>query len=114
MGTNTSGLKRTPGFTKENAAEMARRAAEKKKQNNAERKVMRDIALKRVTEADRKEMVDVLIEKAKKGDEKSMTLLLQLLGEMPDVKQTMDLNVKSLSQDDIDLLNTVKNRYERK
>lgn len=93
---------------------MARRAAEKKKQNNAERKVMRDIALKRVTEADRKEMVDVLIEKAKKGDEKSMTLLLQLLGEMPDVKQTMDLNVKSLSQDDIDLLNTVKNRYERK
>ena len=87
-------------------------SAAKKKQNNVERKMMRDIALKRVSEKDRKAMVDVLIEKSKKGDEKSMTLLLQLLGEMPDTKQTLDVKVQQMSEADTALLKAVQSRYE--
>jgi len=91
---------------------MQLRSVEKKKQNNAERKVMRDIALRRVSQEDREAMCDALVQKAKNGDEKSLTLLLQLLGEMPDTKIAIDASVKALSPDDIALLNTVKNRYE--
>lgn len=106
----TDGLKREGQFTKENAAEMARKAAKKRKQNNAERMVMRDIAVKRVTVSDRKAMCDALIEKAKKGDEKSMTLLLQLLGEMPDVKATLGMTITGLTEADVSLLTKVDAR----
>lgn len=108
----TDGLKKTPGITKENAREMQLLSAAKKKQNNAERMVMRDIALKRVSEEDRAAMCDALIEKARNGDEKSMTLLLQLLGEMPDAKQQLDVTVSSLSPEEKALLENVRSRYE--
>lgn len=91
MGKNTTGLKRG-GFTKENAGDMARRAAEKRMQNKAERLCMMQVASERVTKEDREAICDALTQKARNGDERSITLLLQLLGEMPDAKQSIEVS----------------------
>lgn len=109
----TDGLKREGQFTKENAAEMQRKSREALKLNNAARKVMREVVLKRVTEEDRAAMCDALIEKARNGDEKSMTLLLQLLGEMPDTKQTIEMKMQSMSDADRELMQSVRDRYDK-
>ena len=87
----TDGLKKTPGITKENAAEMQRLSREKRKQNIAERKVMRDIVLERVSAEDRAAICDALLEKAKGADKDSIKLLLQLMGEMPDEKMNIGM-----------------------
>lgn len=100
------------GFTSENAKEMQLRSAEKKKQNKAERMVMREIALKRVTKKDRAAICDALISKATNGDEKATTLLLQILGELPDVKQSLDVSMNILSDADRKLLGNAERRYD--
>ncbi len=100
------------GFTSENAKEMQLRSAEKKKQNKAERMVMREVALKRVKMKDRAAICDALIEKAKKGDEKATTLLLQIIGELPDAKQSLDVNMNIISDADRKLLDNAAKRYE--
>lgn len=106
----TDGLKKTPGITKENAREMQRRSAEKKKQNNAERRVMMDVVKSLVTEEDRAAIGHALIEKAKNGDERTIQLLLQLLGEMPDTKTNIGLTVNAITEADRSLLEKVDGR----
>lgn len=106
----TDGLKKTPGITKENAAEMARRATQKRKENAAERKVMRDIVLERVSAEDRAAICDALKEKAKNADKDAIKLLLQLMGELPDEKLNIGMTVNALTEADRSLLERVDGR----
>ena len=106
----TDGLKKTPGITKENAAEMQRLSREKRKQNIAERKVMRDIVLERVSAEDRAAICDALLEKAKGADKDSIKLLLQLMGEMPDEKMNIGMTLNALTDADRSLLAKVDGR----
>ena len=106
----TDGLKKTPGITKENAAEMQRLSREKRKQNIAERKVMRDIVLERVSAEDRAASCDALKEKAKSADKDAIKLLLQLMGEMPDEKLNIGMTVNALTEADRSLLEKVDGR----
>ena len=106
----TDGLKKTPGITKENAAEMQRLSREKRKQNIAERKVMRDIVLERVSAEDRAAICDALLEKAKGADKDSIKLLLQLMGEMPDEKMNIGMTLNALTEADRSLLAKVDGR----
>lgn len=98
------------GITKENAVEMQRRSAEKKKQNIAERKVMRDIVLERVSAEDRAAICDALKEKAKTADKDAIKLLLQLMGEMPDEKMNIGMTLNALTDADRSLLKAVEER----
>ena len=106
----TDGLKKTPGITKENAAEMQRLSREKRKQNIAERKVMRDIVLERVSAEDRAAICDALKEKAKTADKDAIKLLLQLMGEMPDEKMNIGMTLNALTDADRSLLKAVEER----
>ena len=106
----TDGLKKAPGITKENAAEMQRKSREAMKRNNAERKVMREIALERVSAEDRAAICDALLYKARNGDKDSIKLLLQLLGEMPDEKMNIGMTLNALTEADRSLLKAVEER----
>lgn len=105
----TDGLKKTPGITKENAREMQRLSQEKRKQNKAERLVMMDVVRKMVTEEDRAAICSALLEKARNADKDAVKMILQLLGELPDEKQTIALNM-GMSDADRRLLEKVDNR----
>lgn len=105
----TDGLKKTPGITKENAREMQRRSQEAIKRNKAERLCMMEMARKLVTEEDRAAILSALMEKAKNADKDAVKLVLQLLGEMPDEKQTIALNM-GMSEADRKLLEKVDSR----
>jgi hypothetical protein len=98
------------GITKENAAEMARKATQKRMENAAERKVMRDIVLERVSAEDRAAICDALKEKAKAADKDAIKLLLQLMGEMPDEKLNIGMTLNALTDADRSLLEKVDGR----
>lgn len=106
----TDGLKKTPGITKENAREMQLLSAQKRQQNIAERKVMRDIVLERVSAEDRAAICDALKEKAKGADKDAIKLLLQLMGEMPDEKMNIGMTLNALTDADRSLLEKVDRR----
>lgn len=106
----TDGLKREGQFTKENAAAMQKLSREKRKQNEAERKVMRDIVLERVSAEDRAAICDALLEKAKGADKDAIKLLLQLMGEMPDEKMNIGMTLNALTDADRSLLAKVDGR----
>ena len=98
------------GITADNAAELGRKGGQATKQNNAERKLMRDIALERVSAEDRAAICDALVEKAKGADKDSIKLLLQLLGEMPDEKMQIGMTLNALTDADRSLLKAVEDR----
>lgn len=106
----TDGLKREGQFTRENAREMQLLSAQKRQQNIAERKVMRDIVLERVSAEDRAAICDALLEKAKGADKDAIKLLLQLMGEMPDEKMNIGMTLNALTEADRSLLAKVDGR----
>lgn len=71
-----------------------------------------EMARKLVTDEDRAAILSALLVKAKNADKDAVKLVLQLLGEMPDEKQTLDLKVQGLMDADRSLLNAVRERYE--
>lgn len=73
---------------------------------------MMEMARKLVTDEDRAAILSALLVKAKNADKDAVKLVLQLLGEMPDEKQTLDLKVQGLMDADRSLLNAVRERYE--
>ena len=81
----------------------------KKKSENAE---MYSMAKSLITGEDREEMIGILKEMYRKGDLNAMKLLLQILRELPDTKQTIDLHTEGLSEEDRSLLNALRDRYE--
>lgn len=99
-------------FTNENARSMQLLSAQKRKQNRAERLAMQEVAQDRVTQGDRLAICEALLSKARDGDVKSITLLLQILGEMPDTKQTIDVHTQTLCEADLALIRTVQERYK--
>ena len=99
-------------ITKENARERQKASVEARKRNAAERLCMMEMARKLVTDEDRAAILSALLVKAKNADKDAVKLVLQLLGEMPDEKQTLDLKVQGLMDADRSLLNAVRERYE--
>lgn len=79
------------------------------KSANAE---MYSMAKSLITGEDREEMIGILKEMYRKGDLNAMKLLLQILRELPDAKQTIDLHTEGLSEEDRALLNALRDRYE--
>jgi hypothetical protein len=81
------------------AREMQKKSAEKRKQNNAERRLLKDAILERMGEADWDEMVDALIGRAKETD-KAFEILRDTIGQKPSEK--VDLSIEDESAREID------------
>ena len=69
-------------FSPSVAREMQKKSAEKRKQNTAEKKLIRDRILERMGQTDWDEMIDGLIERSKESD-KAFELLRDTIGQKP-------------------------------
>ena len=81
------------------AVEAQRKSADKRKQNNAERRLLKDAILDRMGETDWDEMVDALIGRAKETD-KAFEILRDTIGQKPSEK--VDLSIEDESAREID------------
>jgi hypothetical protein len=106
--TNTSGNIQ-PG---EDARAKQLSSAASRSKNAEERRMTHPLAKEIITEDDRKEWIGMLNESSKHGDLNALKLLLQILKELPDIKQTIDLHTEDLSEEDRELLKAVRERYE--
>lgn len=91
-------------------------AAEKLRKLNEEIKPLRAIGVETcLTEENmQKWIVQLLKLWEEKNDLQAFKLLLQILGIMPKTEQTIDLKVEGLSDEDRELIETVRARYEAK
>ena len=81
------------------AREMQKKSAEKRKQNIAERKLLKDAILERMGAEDWEQIVDGLIDRAK-GSDKALELLRDTIGQKPSEK--VDLSIEDESARAID------------
>lgn len=81
------------------AREMQRKSADKRKQNNAERKLIKERILERMGESDWDAMIDGLIARATESD-KAFELLRDTIGQKPSDK--IDLSIEDESAREID------------
>ena len=84
-----------PPFSPSVAREMQKKSAKKRKENAAERKLIKDRILERMGESDWDTMIDKLIERAT-IDTKSFEVLRDTIGEKPKDQlevTAMDINV---------------------
>ncbi len=108
----TDGLKREGQFTKENAAAYQARAVEKRKLNQAKDKAVADVLFEILTPEDITKIAEGIIQGAKDGKKDSLEMLLKLIGQYPNEKQTIDLRMQSYTAEDLALMQTVKEIYE--
>lgn len=101
-----------PITSKSVARELQKKSAEKRKQNNAEKKLLKDAILERMGADDWEAIVDGLIDRAK-GSDKALELLRDTIGQKPSEK--VDLSIEDESARAIDEYFTEKyNRPARK
>lgn len=81
------------------ARELQRKSAEKRKQNNAEKRLLKDAILERMGADDWEAIVDGLIDRAK-GSDKALELLRDTIGQKPSEK--VDLSIEDESARAID------------
>lgn len=81
------------------ARELQRKSAEKRKQNNAEKRLLKDAILERMGAEDWEAIVDGLIDRAK-GSDKALELLRDTIGQKPSEK--VDLSIEDESARAID------------
>ena len=86
-------------FSPSVAREMQKKSADKRKQNNAERKLIKERILERMGESDWDAMIDGLIARATKSD-KAFELLRDTIGQKPSDK--IDLSIEDESAREID------------
>ena len=67
-----------------------------------------------VTPEDITEIAKGIIKGAKDGKKDSLEMFLKLIGQYPNEKQTIDLRMQSYTEEDLALMQTVKEIYESK
>lgn len=100
---NIENLKRGNPATQFTSGQMAveaqKKSAQKRKQNNAEKKLLKDAILERMGADDWEAIVDGLIDRAK-GSDKALELLRDTIGQKPSEK--VDLSIEDESARAID------------
>lgn len=81
------------------AVEAQKKSAQKRKQNNAEKRLLKDAILERMGAEDWEQIVDGLIDRAK-GSDKALELLRDTIGQKPSEK--VDLSIEDESARAID------------